>query len=87
MVGPPSWVDYLEAEVDDDLPQDLNEAIAKTAYFLWEQDGRPEGRADYYWELAKEKHRRQRAYDLWLQEGAPEGRAQQFWNKAQRGLP
>jgi hypothetical protein len=30
------------------------EAIRLEAYFLWEQDGRPDGKADYYWERAVE---------------------------------
>lgn len=71
----------------DDQPDDLDEAIRKTAYFLWEQDGRRPGKPQYYWELAKEKHLRQRAYDLWLQEGAPDGKAEEFWDKAQGGMP
>jgi hypothetical protein len=29
--------------------QDLHERIRRRAYALWEQDGRPEGRADEYW--------------------------------------
>ncbi len=28
------------------------EAIRRRAYYLWEADGRPEGRGDYYWHLA-----------------------------------
>ena len=34
--------------VDDD-------AIRQRAYFLWEADGRPEGRGDHYWHLAHEE--------------------------------
>jgi len=29
--------------------QDLEERIKRRAYLLWEQDGRPEGRASEYW--------------------------------------
>lgn len=70
----------------DDQP-DLDEPIRKTAYFLWEQDGRPPGQAQHYWELAEAKHLRQRAYDLWLQEGAPDGKAEEFWDKAHGRMP
>jgi hypothetical protein len=28
------------------------EAISTRAYFLWEADGRPDGRGDHYWGLA-----------------------------------
>jgi hypothetical protein len=39
-----------------------DEAIRQRAYFLWEQDGRPEGRADHYWHLARdEAHKAHRA--------------------------
>jgi hypothetical protein len=55
------------------------EAIRRTAYFLWENDGRPEGRSFHYWLRAKEMHLRQLAYDQWLAEGAPEGRAVANW--------
>ena len=62
----------------------LAEAIRRTAYFLWQQDGRPEGRSFDYWLKAKEIHLRQIAYDHWLAEGAPEGRADQHWVDASR---
>ena len=29
-----------------------DEAIRQRAYFMWEADGRPEGRNDHYWHLA-----------------------------------
>jgi len=54
--------------VDDD-----EEAIRLTAYFLWEQDGRPEGREDQYWQRAREMHARRRAFDDLLQDNDPDG--------------
>jgi hypothetical protein len=57
----------------------LAETIRNTAYFLWEQDGRPEGRSFDYWLKAKDMHVRQLAYDKWLAEGAPQGRAEAHW--------
>lgn len=45
------------------------EAVRKTAYFLWEQDGRPHGRHDEYYLRALEQHRRAREYDRWLEDG------------------
>lgn len=64
----------------------LAEAIRNTAYFLWEQDGRPEGRSFQYWLRAKEMYQRQIAYDKWLAEGAPMGRADANWNDASKDI-
>lgn len=61
---------------------ELAEAIRRTAYFLWEHDGRPEGRAFDYWLRAKEMHQRHMAYDRWLAEGTPIDRAEAHWNAA-----
>jgi hypothetical protein len=65
---------------------ELAEAIRRTAYFLWEQDGRPEGRSLEYWQRAKEAHLRQIAYDRWLAEGSPEGKADAHWQDADGAL-
>lgn len=45
------------------------EAVRRTAYFLWEQDGRPDGRHDEYYLRALEQHRRAREHDRWLEDG------------------
>ena len=58
---------------------ELAEAVRNTAYFLSEQDGRPEGRSFEYWLKAKERHLRQMAYDRGLAEGTPIGRAEEIW--------
>lgn len=50
----------------------FQEAVRKTAYFLWEQDGRPHGRHDEYYLRALDRHRRERKYDQWLEDG-PDG--------------
>jgi len=62
--------------------RDFDAAVRDTAYFLWEQDGRPEGKAEIYWHRALEQHYRERAYSRWLLEGKPEGRDQEIWNAA-----
>ncbi|NOG69047.1 DUF2934 domain-containing protein [Roseicella sp. DB1501] len=36
-----------------DTEQDLERRIRERAYALWEEDGRPDGRADEYWERAR----------------------------------
>ncbi len=64
----------------------MAEQIRQTAYFLWEQDGRPVGTAMDYWLRAKQMHQRQLAYDQWLAEGAPIGRADSHWIAAEREL-
>ena len=56
--------------------------IRQTAYFLWEQDGRPEGRAFDYWLRAKDMLLRELAYDKWLADGAPVDRAEAHWHDA-----
>tara|TARA_R110002020_G_scaffold120200_4_gene274036 strand:+ start:627 stop:848 length:222 start_codon:yes stop_codon:yes gene_type:complete len=61
---------------------EVAEAIRRTAYFLWEQDGRPEGRAFDYWLRAKDMHQRHMAYDRWLADGTPVDRAELHWNEA-----
>lgn len=48
------------------------EAVRKTAYFLWEQDGRPHGQHVDYYLRALDQHRRERRFDEWLKDG-PEG--------------
>jgi hypothetical protein len=32
-----------------------DDALQQRAYYLWEADGRPEGRGDHYWHLAHEE--------------------------------
>lgn len=53
---------------DEDYDREFLETVRLTAYFLWEQDGRPEGQAEEYWRRALEKHRSERKYDRWLDE-------------------
>lgn len=65
---------------------ELAQAVRATAYFLWEQDGRPEGRSFDYWLKAKEIHLRQIAYDRWLEEGQPAGRDLDIWTEASREI-
>lgn len=64
----------------------LAETVRNTAYFLWEHDGRPEGRSFEYWLRAKEMHQRQLAYDKWLAEGAPPDRAAAHWEQAEKQI-
>jgi hypothetical protein len=54
-----------------DDPQSMEgfqEAVRDTAYFLWEEAGRPEGRADEFWYKALEIHYRSRAYGIWMRQ-------------------
>jgi hypothetical protein len=47
------------------------EAIRLTAYFLWEQDGRPFGKEMDYWRQARERHARERTYDRMIRQAPP----------------
>ena len=64
----------------------LAQAIRDTAYFVWEQDGRPDGRSFDYWVRAKEIHVRLLAYDRWLSEGSPHGRDYDIWLAASKEI-
>jgi hypothetical protein len=64
----------------------LAEQIRQTAYFLWEQDGRPDGDGAAYWLRAKEALVRQLAYDRWLEEGTPANRSDRHWQDAESAL-
>jgi hypothetical protein len=44
-------------------------AVRETAYFLWEQDGKPEGRENDYWFRALERQLRERNADRDLKSG------------------
>jgi hypothetical protein len=66
--------------------RELAQAIRDTAYFLWEQDGRPEGNSFDYWLRAKQMHQRQLAYDRWLREGSPVGRDLDIWVEVERQI-
>jgi Protein of unknown function (DUF2934) len=46
---------------------------------LWEQAGRPDGRADDFWHQAQHERFCERAYALWEREGCPEGKADEHW--------
>lgn len=66
------------------LPENFDLIVRDTAYFLWEQEGRPDGRTDEFWYRALEEHFRARAYAIWLEEGRPEGQALSHWDRARR---
>ena len=57
----------------------LDQFDRERAYFLWEQAGRPEGRADDFWHQAQHQRFCERAYALWEREGCPEGKADEYW--------
>ena len=57
----------------------LDQFVRERAYFLWEQAGRPEGRADDFWHQAQHERFCDRAYALWEREDRPEGKADEHW--------
>lgn len=61
----------------DDLPmgESMESFAAKvrdTAYFLWEQDGKPEGKSDEYWYRALDMCIRTHVSDQALENNAPD---------------
>jgi hypothetical protein len=61
--------------------QGLDQAIREQAYFLWQREGSPHGRAVEFWDRARQQRLRESAYLLWQQEGCPEGRADEYWSR------
>lgn len=47
------------------------QAMRERAYFLWEQDGKPEGRSEYFWHRARAEVLRSLAYQMWERQLAP----------------
>jgi hypothetical protein len=60
--------DGLDADIDAVLAQPANtsleQSIRDTAYYLWENDGRPEGRDEEYWHRAREAWIGQQSLDV-----------------------
>jgi hypothetical protein len=59
----------------------LEQIVRDRAYLLWEQEGRPEGRADEYWHRAQNLHLQERAHSLWEQESRQGGRADEHMDR------
>ena len=57
----------------------LDQVVRERAFLLWEQAGRPDGRADEFWYQAQYQRWCERAYALWEREGCPEGKADEHW--------
>ena len=57
----------------------LDQVVRERAYLLWEQAGRPDGRADDFWHQAQHERFCERAYALWEREGCPEGKGVEHW--------
>lgn len=62
--------------------QGLEHVLRQRAYFLWQNEGCPDDRAELHWHGAFDQHVRERAYFLWLAEGHTEGRADEHWRHA-----
>jgi hypothetical protein len=68
-------------DCDSETKVGLEQEVRERAFYLWEQDGRPEGRSEEYWDRALEQHLRDRSYVRWQQEGSPEGTADADWHR------
>jgi hypothetical protein len=51
VVREPPFTELLAA--DEESPEDREHRTRERAYFLWEHEGRPEGRADEHWRIAQ----------------------------------
>ena len=56
-----------EASVPEEDIESFRQAVRDTAYFLWEEAGQPDGRADEFWFKAIDTEFRHRAYGMWMQ--------------------
>ena len=59
----------------------LDQVAREHAFSLWEQAGRPNGRADEFWHLAQHQRWCERAYALWERAGCPQGKADEHWHR------
>lgn len=59
----------------------LDQVVRERAYLLWEQAGRPGGRADDFWHQAQYQRFCERAYAMWEREGCPDGKAGEHWRR------
>ena len=57
----------------------LDQVVRERAFLLWEQAGRPYGRAEEFWYRAQHQRWCERAYALWERESCPEGKADEHW--------
>jgi hypothetical protein len=69
-------------DINAGTPAGIEQEIRTQAYFLWEQEGCPDGQAEKHWYCALEQNRRDRAYMLWTLNGRPEGSAEADWQHA-----
>lgn len=72
-------------EHDPWIDKDFESAVRDTAYFLWENDGRPLGREKEYWFTALDRCLRQREADALLRQNPPAEGAEQGGTSADNG--
>lgn len=60
--------------------------LKERAYFIWQREGCPAGRALDNWLEAKSEEISLRAYFIWERQGYPEGRALDCWLEAEKEL-
>ena len=77
--GGPLEPEHTPLGVLAETPAGLEQVVRERAFLLWEQAGRPEGRAEEFWHRAQHQRWCERAYALWEREGRPEGKADEHW--------
>jgi hypothetical protein len=73
-----------DVDSSSETKEGLEQEIRERAYFLWEQDGCPEGQSEDYWARALDQHLRDRAYVLWQQRGSHEERGDANWFRTEQ---
>lgn len=63
----------MPEQLDPWTDKDFEARVRETAYFLWENDGRPQGREKDYWFSALERCLREREADGLLQKAPVDG--------------
>jgi Protein of unknown function (DUF2934) len=68
-----------ERDISLETKLNLEQIVRERAYFLWQQEGCLDGRAEQNWSQAHDQQTRERAYVTWQQQGCPDGLADEHW--------
>ena len=72
-----------EVKTDSETHVGLEDALRERAYFLWENNGRPDGEADRFWKLAHDETTAERSHVLWEQDGSHPDQSDKNWHQVE----